>query len=300
MTAYELAGTPTLDNILQRPKAVIYCRVSSLVQLKRGDGLSSQEATCRQYAERMGYEVVEVFRDNVTGGITDRPAMDALLKFLRKHKREGLVVIIDHLNRFARDVRGHWDLRDLLTAAGGRLESPNMKFGDGPADRLLENVMMSTAQYQREQNREQTIERMKGRLLNGYWPFIPPRAMEHRRVPGVGRVLVRIEPEASVIAEGLEAYADGRLRSQAELARWLDAHPHFGKGYRTRITNQQAHDLLTNFLYAGVVEKPEWGISRRKAKHEGLISYETFERIQGRLSGASYAPARADVSEDFP
>lgn len=281
-------------------KAVIYCRVSSPHQLTRGDGLASQEATCRQYAERMGYEVVEVFQDNVTGGITDRPAMDALLVHLKKNRREGRIVIIDHLNRFARDMRGHWDLRGLLDAAGARLESPTMKFGDTPAEILVENVLMSAAQYQRQDNAQQTIGRMQGRLLNGFWPFIPPRAMRHQRIPGRGNVLVRIEPEASVIAEGLEAFARGSLRTQAELARWLNAHPDFGKGRRTHVTNQQAHDLLTNFLYAGVVERPEWGIGRRKGQHDGIISYETFERIQQRLSEGAKMPARADINSDFP
>lgn len=283
------------------PKAaVLYVRVSSKQQLIRGDGLASQEATCRAYAEHMGYTVLEVFRDNVTGGVEDRPAMNAMLRFLRKHKAAGLVVIVDHPNRFSRDVHGHWDLRHLLKAAGGRLESPNMKFGDSPAEILLENVTMSASQYQREQNAEQTRDRMRGRLLNGFWPFIPPRAMKHQRVPGLGNVLVRVEPEATVIAEGLEAFASGRLQTQAEFARYLNDHPAFGKGRRKRITNQQAHDLLTTFLYGGVVEKPEWGISRIKGKHQGLVSYETYEKVEARLRGGARAPIRSDVNEDFP
>lgn len=120
------------------------------------------------------------------------------------------------------------------------------------------------------------------------------------RIAGVGNVLVRIEPEASIIAEGLEAFACGRLQSKAELARWLNEQPDFGKGRRTRITNQQAHDILTNFLYGGVVEKAEWGVSRRKGRHTGLVSYETFERIQERIAAKDRAPVRADLSEDFP
>jgi DNA invertase Pin-like site-specific DNA recombinase len=35
-------------------KAIIYCRVSDAKQKTRGDGLGSQETTCRLYAERMG------------------------------------------------------------------------------------------------------------------------------------------------------------------------------------------------------------------------------------------------------
>jgi len=39
-------------------KAVIYCRVSSKAQTKRGDGLKSQETRCREFARYRGYDVV--------------------------------------------------------------------------------------------------------------------------------------------------------------------------------------------------------------------------------------------------
>src|SRR5690606_38150968 len=110
-------------------KAVIYCRVSSKKQVREGDGLRSQETRCLEHAAYKGYEVVAVFTDNITGGEKQRHGMVGLLKCQKAHRKEGCVVIIDHLDRFARDIRGHWDLRDLLTEAGARLESPTMEFG---------------------------------------------------------------------------------------------------------------------------------------------------------------------------
>jgi DNA invertase Pin-like site-specific DNA recombinase len=47
-------------------EAVAYVRVSTRAQEKRGDGLSSQEAVCRHYANAMGYEIVKVFREVLT------------------------------------------------------------------------------------------------------------------------------------------------------------------------------------------------------------------------------------------
>ncbi|WP_208354245.1 recombinase family protein, partial [Pseudaestuariivita rosea] len=107
-------------------QAVIYARVSSVAQLKKGDGLASQESRCREYARYKGYEVVEVFQDNRSGGDADRPAMTALLSFLAQ-QTQTCVVIIDDINRFARDVVGHWQLRALLAEAGGKLESPSIE-----------------------------------------------------------------------------------------------------------------------------------------------------------------------------
>lgn len=63
-------------------KAVIYCRVSSAQQTIRTDGLSSQEQRCRSYCEHKGYEVVEVFKDDMSGSLVKRPGMDAMIKFL--------------------------------------------------------------------------------------------------------------------------------------------------------------------------------------------------------------------------
>lgn len=87
-----------------KPKALVYCRVSSARQVREGHGLDSQETRCREYAARMDYEIVEVFHDQgVQGAIVDRPAMQAMLAFIRGHsRRDQLVVLIDDISRLAR------------------------------------------------------------------------------------------------------------------------------------------------------------------------------------------------------
>ncbi|MFT3727153.1 MAG: recombinase family protein [Terricaulis sp.] len=61
-----------------QPKpAVIYTRVSSRAQVKRGDGLASQETRCRETARTRGYEVVAAFSDDKSGALIDRPGMKA-------------------------------------------------------------------------------------------------------------------------------------------------------------------------------------------------------------------------------
>lgn len=66
------------------------------------------------------------------------------------------------------------------------------------------------------------------------------------------------------------------------------------------IRNQRVHDLLTRTIYAGYVEAPNWSVGLRKGKHEGLVSFETFEKNQKRLKSTAKAPARKDISADFP
>ena len=72
-------------------KAVIYSRISSNVQLK-GDGINSQITRCAEFAKHKNYDVLEVFKDEgVSGGLIERPGMQAMVKFLRANKSKKLL-----------------------------------------------------------------------------------------------------------------------------------------------------------------------------------------------------------------
>src|SRR6056297_2997307 len=94
-----------------KTRAVIYTRVSSASQVKRGDGLGSQEARCREYAEIKGYGIAAVFSDDISGSLTSRPGFDQMLAFLSEHDDWEPVVIIDDISRLARGVEQHIQLR---------------------------------------------------------------------------------------------------------------------------------------------------------------------------------------------
>src|SRR5437879_1271279 len=117
---------------------IIYCRVSSRKQVTEGDGLQSQEKRCRDYAEQKGYTVLRVFREEaVTGAAHDREAMNEMLTFLEQQGRE-IIVIVDDLKRFARDVETHFDLKLEIYKRKGRLESPSFRFDDTPEAKFIE------------------------------------------------------------------------------------------------------------------------------------------------------------------
>mmetsp|Transcript_22904 Transcript_22904/g.38407 ORF Transcript_22904/g.38407 Transcript_22904/m.38407 type:complete len:223 (+) Transcript_22904:56-724(+) len=208
-------------------KAVIYARVSGAKQVREGDGLASQENRCREYATCKDYDVVEVFQDDMSGKFERRPAMDRMLAFLRLHPKGSVAVIIDDISRFARNVQAHIALREMLNDAGGVLESPSIEFGEDSDSRLVEHMLASVAQHQREKNAEQTSNRMKGRMMNGYAVFTAPIGYAYKKAGSHGKLLTRVEPVASIIQEGLEGYASGRITSQAELKRFFEAQPAF-------------------------------------------------------------------------
>lgn len=259
-------------------KAVIYCRVSSVKQKTLGDGLKSQETRCREFARMRGYEVVEVFFDDVSGSVRDRPAMKAMLAFLKRHRNDPHAVLIDDISRLARGMKAHIELRAAITLAGGLLESPSVEFGEDADSELQEYILATVAQHHRRKNAEQTKNRMRARVMNGYFVFQAPVGYKYQRVTGRGQMLKPDEPVASIIREALEGFASGRFEQQADVMRFLAEHPLFPKNTRGGIVrHQRIHVLLNQPVYAGYIEAPAWGVSLRPGQHEGLISFALSE-----------------------
>ncbi len=283
-------------------RAVIYCRVSSVKQAKEGHGIESQETRCREFAHLKGYEVIEMFKDEaISGGMIDRPGMKSMLSFLRKNKKNPHVVLIDDISRLARSLEAHLQLRTAIGDVGGILESPSIEFGEDSDSLLIENLLASVSQHHREKNKEQTKNRMRARAMNGYWVFQTPVGYKYKKTQEHGKLLVRHEPVASILAEGLNGFASGRFASQGELKRFLESQPDFPKDTKDgKIRYETIIRYLRRPHYAGYIEIPQWDVSLRKGHHQGLISYETFQKNQELIQGNARVMTRKDINADFP
>ncbi|MFC7702874.1 recombinase family protein [Plastorhodobacter daqingensis] len=190
------------------------------------------------------------------------------MKSLRKEQH---AVIIDDISRLARGLMAHFEQRVKISDAGGVLVSPSIEFGEGSDSQLVENLLASVSQHQRQKNGEQTVNRMRARVQNGYWVFQAPIGYKYERVSGHGKLLVRDEPNASILQEALEGYATGRFETQVEVKLFLERQPSFPKDLPNgEIRNQRVYDMLTRVDYAGHVEAPNWGIGLRKGTMRAL------------------------------
>ncbi|SFF97046.1 Resolvase, N terminal domain [Novosphingobium sp. CF614] len=290
-----------MDRTAIKTKAVIYARVSSAAQVAKGHGAESQAVRCSEFARMKGYTVVRTFEDKaVSGSLVERPGMKMLLAYLHQHRKENIRVLIDDISRLARGLEAHLTLRAAIAKAGGVLESPSIEFGEDSDSQLIEHLLASVSAHARVKNAEQVRNRQEARIRQGYWPFFAPTGLRFENLEGHGKVMVRDEPLASIMQEGMEGYASGRFQSQAEVARFFESQPDFPKTRHGTVTIETVNRIFNRVIYAGMIERPEWGVSLRKGKHEGLIDFATFEKIHARLKGRSYAAARPDISADFP
>jgi site-specific DNA recombinase len=93
-------------------RAVIYARVSTDEQIK-GTSLQGQVERCRTAAATGGWNVVGEFVDEgVSGALSRRPRLDALIRLVEDHQVD--VVAITKLDRIARSLRHLLDLLDLF------------------------------------------------------------------------------------------------------------------------------------------------------------------------------------------
>ena len=281
-------------------KAVIYCRVSSEKQVREGHGLEGQEKRCRDYASIKGYEVLKVFRDEgISGGRTSRPAMQALIKYLRDIKLPEVVVIFDDIKRFARNIEGHFELKAMLMSQGAILESPSHTFEDTPGGKLVETIFASVAEFERNTNKIQVCNRMLSRMQLGYWVFYPPTGYKFIKHPIEGKLIDPIEPTASIIKEAMEGFARGILHSQEDVRHFLIQKKFPYKGKTVHL--EQVKRILTQSFYAGIIDYPKWDIKFIPGRHKALVSIDTFNKIQEKLFGrAKLAFSRKSDHEDFP
>ncbi|WP_166417461.1 recombinase family protein [Cochlodiniinecator piscidefendens] len=282
-------------------QALIYCRVSSRAQEADGHGLQSQETRCREFAASQGHEVAAVFPDTITGGgdFMKRPGMVALLSFLDAQPDTQFVVIFDDLKRFARDTRFHLDLREAFRVRGATIECLNFKFDETPEGEFIETIMAAQGALERKQNGRQVAQKMKARMQLGYWVHNAPVGFRYKTVKGHGKLLHPDEPDASAVREAIEGFAIGRFRTQAEVKRFLESKPDYPHIKDGKVRDKRVTDLLTNPLYAGYVCSEVYELNWLKGQHEPLVSMATFEKVQARLNDTGYAPARADIGEDF-
>jgi DNA invertase Pin-like site-specific DNA recombinase len=136
----------------KRDKCVIYLRVSSKAQAEDDrDGYPRQRQLLHEYADRNGLYVVAEFQDALTGATSgeDREGWSALIRFL--HEDGVTVILVEKLDRLARDLMTQEVIIADLQKNGFTLKSlsdPDLCSSD-PTRVLMRQILGAFAQYER-------------------------------------------------------------------------------------------------------------------------------------------------------
>jgi DNA invertase Pin-like site-specific DNA recombinase len=133
-------------------KVFAYLRVSDPSQVE-GDGLTRQKLAIEAYAKAHNLEVVEYYREEgVSGTLADRPALARLMVNLEQNGHGVKTVLIERLERLARDLMVQEAIVRDFQKQGFRLvsttEGPDL-CSDDPTRKLIRQVMGAVAEYDR-------------------------------------------------------------------------------------------------------------------------------------------------------
>lgn len=118
-----------------------YARVSTRGQAKEGNSLEYQERQLKAAGAK------KIYTDTYTGKVTERPELDKMLQNLQN----GDTLVVTKLDRIARSVAAGSELIDELSNRGIRVNILNMGIIDNtPTGKLLQNVMLSFAEFERD------------------------------------------------------------------------------------------------------------------------------------------------------
>ena len=202
----ERLGMPSTDG--SRPKnAVLYARVSTEEQVKRGYSLAQQLEALREYAAHEGYEVLEEVEDpGQSGASLERPGMDRVRNLVAAGSVS--VVLAQDRDRFAREPAYLYLLREEFAEHGTRLEALNDRGDDTPEGELTDGVLDQLAKYERAKIAERT---RRGKLQKARQGKIiatmkPPYGFRYNSTRDA---LVIHEPERAVVEKIFRLAAEG-------------------------------------------------------------------------------------------
>src|SRR5262249_45547142 len=196
-------------------RAVIYLRVSTAKQAVRDndpDGYSvpaQREAGLRKAAQ-LEAEVVEVFVDKGESAKTaDRPEFQRMLTFIRDRGNIDYL-IVDKVDRFARNRRDDANLLFELQNLGCQLVSVKENIDDTPAGQLLHAIMAGIAEFYSKNLASEALKGMTQKAKDGGTPGRAPIGYlnTRRRIEGREVRTVVVDPQrARLIQWAFEVYA---------------------------------------------------------------------------------------------
>jgi putative DNA-invertase from lambdoid prophage Rac len=144
-------------------KAAVYARVSTTDQTN-----AIQIRELKDYVERRGWTLVEVYEDKMSGAKASRPGLDQLMADARRRRFDAVVVW--KLDRFGRSLVNCIAGIQELQALGVRFISSSQGLDtdeSNPAAKLLMHILAAVAQFERELIHERVSAGMKAAQKHG-------------------------------------------------------------------------------------------------------------------------------------
>jgi site-specific DNA recombinase len=271
-------------------RCAVYTRKSTEDGLEQEfNSLDAQRESAEAYIKSQASEgwvlIPDMYDDGgFTGGNMDRPGLARLMADIEAGKVDCVVVYkVDRLSRSLLDFARMMSLFDQHKIA---FVSVTQQFNTANSmGRLMLNVLLSFAQFEREIISERTRDKIAATRRKGKWTGGMPLLGYDVEQPG--SKLVVNETEATQVRQIYELYLEHR--TLLNVVKMLTDRGWCNKRWTTRkgthrgglpFTKTSLHKLLTNPTYLG---KVKYKRELHDGEHEAIIDQEVFQRVQTLL-----------------
>jgi len=253
-------------------KCAVYTRVSTDNQAEiEFNSCESQTEKIKSFINSQeNMKISSVYSDpGFTGAHLDRPALRKMLQNIKQNNID--MVIVYKMDRLTRSPKDFYHLIELFEEYNVVFISVTERFDTStPSGRLLRNIMLTFAQFERELVSERVKDKMLQRATKGMWngggvPFGYKR--ENKK-------LVIVENEAKIVKNIYETYiSTGSLVNV------------YNKLIKSGIKNKNGQNftktalsyILRNINYTG---KRKYAGKVYNGIHSAIISDELFNQVQ--------------------
>ena len=280
--------------------AVIYLRVSTEEQVENFS-LDTQEEICRREAEKRGYSIIDVFREEGRSAknISGRPVLISLLEYCRKNKHKIEAVFVYRLDRISRITADYLAIRKKLAEQGVAIISSTEPTGDSPTEKLVETILAGFAQLDNDIRSERSKNGLRARYLSG--KLVTGQCpLGYSVVSGYAVKDIKTW-DSMKRAWDLMATGTKSLREITKIMNdWGLRENHRGRIYVLRPT--RVNTLFRNKFYMGYLSSKTYKELIR-GQHVPMVTEEQFYRVQAVLSGRNNClplAKRNHTNPDFP
>lgn len=277
---------------------IAYCRVSSKEQIE-GTSLESQELACHEFARNKGIAIQRVFAGRgESAKFADRPELLEVLDYCRKHKGEVDVLLVWKLDRLARNVTDHFNIKATLLKYGVQVISVTEPIDSNPEGRLLETILAGFAQFDNDVRAMRTVQGMRKKLQDGLFPWNPPLGY-HTVMKGEKKTVPDepTEPLFGLLQKAWKTFTTDAY-TKAEMLRLMA-----NWGIVTRkgepLTAQSLDNFFRNPYYAGILIDP-WSKEEYEGKHRPMVTRDDFARVQQVIAARSHSTPHHRERPEFP
>lgn len=276
--------------IVHQVRCAIYTRKSTEDGLEQEfNSLDAQRESGEAYVKSQAHEGWECRPDRYddggySGGNMERPAMQRLLDDIQAGRVD--CVVVYKVDRLSRSLLDFARMMEVFEKHHVSFVSVTQQFNTATSmGRLILNVLLSFAQFEREMISERTRDKIAATRRKGKWSGGMP--LLGYDVDPQGSKLIVNKDEAAQVRAIFELYLDheGLIPVVEELERrgWRNKRWTTRKGTerggRPFDKNSLWH-LLTNVTYTGKIRYKE---EVHEGEHEAIVSDELWQRVQAKL-----------------